>query len=183
MAKHFGWGMIMRIWAAGILAAGLLISGAASASAIIPPPKPKDAGPQVFHYTLTFSGTSKADKAGTHIDVRSVAKLPRTFDRTIAGGQNTVSFKSYVTLRKKQPGTFYEKGTIIFGSGTLMFKTAAPGTMAPSPAAGMDAGHVIWQVTGGTGAFTGASGTIASVFTSREDGSLTDSHAGVIFLK
>lgn len=173
----------MRIWTAGILVAGLLASGAAFASAVIPPPKPKDAGPQIFRYALIFTGKATPDKAGTHFTARTSVKLPRTFNRTIAGGLNTASFQSLVTLRKKQPGTFYEKGTITFGSGTLIFKPTTPGTMGPSPAAGVNSGHVIWRVTGGTGAFVGASGTIASVFTSREDGSLTDTQAAVIFLK
>lgn len=173
----------MRVWTLGIVVVGLLMSGTGFAAEPLATIRPKDTGPHIFRYMLTFSGKATPDKAGTHFDVSSSAKLSRNFDRTIADGQDTASFHSSVTLRKKQPSSFYEKGTITFGSGTLMFTSVAPGTMSSSPAPGMNYGHVVWQVSGGTGTFAGASGYIASVFTSKEDGSLSDSHAGVIFLK
>ena len=136
-----------------------------------------------FRYTLTFSGAGKPDKNGVHFDAKASAKLPGTFDASVAGESNLATFHSLVTVRKKAPGTFWEKGTITFGNGTVMFKTAGPGTIGPSPLPGTQAGYVVWKVTGGTGVFANASGYITSNSTDGPNSTIRDTQAGVIFLK
>ncbi|HEY3189744.1 MAG TPA: hypothetical protein VGJ70_19800, partial [Solirubrobacteraceae bacterium] len=53
-------------------------------------------------------------------------------------------------------GSFVEDGTITYGSaGAITFDTIGRGWAAPGPKPGWVLGGVLWNVTGGTGRFTG----------------------------
>jgi len=55
--------------------------------------------------------------------------------------------------------------------------------LGKSPEATLQHGSVMWQVDGGEGQFTGASGIITSNFTLGATGEVTDNHFGVIFVR
>ena len=85
-----------------------------------------------------------------------------------------VSFKSDVELTKDG---FNETGTITYaGRGSLTFDTVGVGYMTQSPTAGLSYGAVVWNVTGGDGEFSGATGVITSNFSFSEDGKIVDDH-------
>ncbi len=78
---------------------------------------------------------------------------------------------------------FDEVGTISFGNGnTLRFRSAVAGTLGVSSDPGLRHGTVAWDVDGGAGSFTGATGRIVSNFLLSDTGDLTDHHLGVLFL-
>ena len=81
-------------------------------------------------------------------------------------------------------GSFREQGTITFNSGSdLHFRTLGTGSLVPSPTPGVRHGTVTWELDGGSGRFAEASGRITSSFTLTDDGDVTDSQDGLIFLR
>ncbi len=80
-------------------------------------------------------------------------------------------------------GSFVEDGTIAYGSaGTVVFETIGRGWVAPSPRPGWVIGGVVWTITSGDGAFTGARGLITSNFTVSADGEVIDNHFARLYL-
>ena len=81
---------------------------------------------------------------------------------------------------------FTEEGSVTFGDGdtTLQFVTIDKGVLQPEVTAdGFNRGSIMWQVTKGTGAFTGAVGLITSNFlVNLETEELIDHHTVVIDL-
>lgn len=78
---------------------------------------------------------------------------------------------------------FEEVGTISFGNGNaLRFRTTGTGSLERSSDPALRHGTAAWEVDGGAGAFTGASGRIVSNFLLSESGDLTDHQLGVLFL-
>jgi hypothetical protein len=85
---------------------------------------------------------------------------------------------------------FFETGTVDFGGGaTLAYATIGTGVLGDCADPAYKAGTVMWRVTGGTGAFAGATGTITSNFLLGFDAGksaltseLIDHHFGVVFL-
>jgi hypothetical protein len=97
----------------------------------------------------------------------------------VDGGEAT--FASEVTFTGET--SFQEIGTIAFGAGHLLrFSTIGSGYLGASPDPAHKHGSVMWQVEGGEGQFTGASGLITSNFFVGEDLAITDHHFGVLFL-
>jgi hypothetical protein len=79
--------------------------------------------------------------------------------------------------------TFLESGRIRYGSaGTVTFRTVGEGVRGPSPIPGLVHGVVLWEVTGGDGAFTGATGLITSNFTVSSEGEVLDDQLAHLFL-
>ena len=90
-----------------------------------------------------------------------------------------VSFKSDVELTNDG---FNETGTISYaGRGSLKFVTVGVGYLTQNPIAGLNYGAVVWNVTGGDGEFSGATGLITSNFSFSEDGKIVDDHYVRIF--
>ncbi len=82
--------------------------------------------------------------------------------------------------------TFRESGTITFKGDSpsqLAFDTIGEGTvLGPVPGDKLTHGVVNWRITGGTGQFEGASGTISSSFLFDPDGTLFDNHLALVWL-
>ena len=82
--------------------------------------------------------------------------------------------------------TFRESGTITFkgaASSQLSFDTVGEGTvLGPVPGGKLTHGVVNWRITGGTGQFEGASGTISSSFLFDSRGGLVDNHLALVWL-
>ena len=79
--------------------------------------------------------------------------------------------------------SFEEVGTISFGNGNaLRFRSAGIGTLRASQDPHLRHGTVTWDIDGGAGAFTHASGRIVSNFLLADTGELTDHQLGVLFL-
>jgi len=98
---------------------------------------------------------------------------------TPGGGQAT--FESRVVVNAD--GSFDENGTITYGSlAAVEFKTLGKGYISPSGIEGLQRGGVLWEVTRGTGQFTGATGVITSNFTVAADGKVVDNQFAVLFL-
>ena len=97
----------------------------------------------------------------------------------LGGGQAT--FASRVAVNAD--GSFDETGTITYGSlGSVEFRTLGKGYMFPSGIEGLQRGGVLWEVTGGTGQFAGATGVITSNFSVSSDGKVVDNHFAVLYL-
>ena len=142
-------------------------------------------------FVLQFHG-SAAPIAGSAqtLEARTTAAT-QTF-RTVLGadgiqavleapGGGYAAFTSRVVVNSD--GTFDETGTITFGSlGTVEFKTLRKGYMFPSGIEGLQPGGVLWEVTRGTGQFTGATGVITSNFSVSSDGTVVDNHFAVFYL-
>ena len=80
-------------------------------------------------------------------------------------------------------GTFVEDGRITYGAaGAVTFETIGRGWVAPAPRAGWVVGGVLWTITAGDGAFTGARGLITSNFTVSADGEVVDNHFARLYL-
>jgi hypothetical protein len=74
-------------------------------------------------------------------------------------------------------GTFVEDGTIMYGAaGAITFATDGRGRVMPASQPGAVHGAVIWTITGGAGAFAGASGFITSNFAVSATGEVVDYH-------
>lgn len=96
-------------------------------------------------------------------------------------GGATASFESEVQITGE--GTFKEWGSITYGSaGRVRFTTLGQGLLGPSGIDGLQRGAVIWEVSGGEGAFSGASGLITSNFSVDGAGAVTDNHVAQLFL-
>lgn len=82
--------------------------------------------------------------------------------------------------------TFRESGTITFKddvSSQLSFDTIGEGTvLGPVPGGKLTHGVVNWRITGGTGKFEGASGTISSSFLFDPHDALVDNHLALVWL-
>src|SRR6266446_8290829 len=97
----------------------------------------------------------------------------------LGGGQAT--FASRVVVNAD--GSFDETGTITYGNlGAVEFRTLGKGYMFPSGIEGLQRGGVLWEVTGGTGQFAGATGVITSNFSVSSDGKVVDNHFAVLYL-
>jgi len=80
-------------------------------------------------------------------------------------------------------GTFVESGRIHYGAaGSLTFRTVGHGVRGPSGIPGRTVGAVIWEVTGGDGAFAGATGLITSNFTVEATGEVVDDQIARLLL-
>ena len=96
-------------------------------------------------------------------------------------GGATASFESEVQMLGD--GAFKEWGSITYGSaGRVRFTTLGQGLIGASGIAGLQRGAVIWEVTGGDGAFAGASGLITSNFSVDGAGAVVDSQFAQFFL-
>jgi hypothetical protein len=80
-------------------------------------------------------------------------------------------------------GTFVEDGTIAYGTaGSVRFETVGRGWVGPAARSGWVVGGVVWTITGGDGAFSGARGLITSNFTVSADGEVVDDHFARLYL-
>ena len=96
-------------------------------------------------------------------------------------GGAAASFESEVQITGE--GTFKEWGSITYGSaGRVRFTTVGQGLLGPSGIEGLQRGAVIWEVTGGDGAFAGAHGLITSNFSVDGAGAVIDNHVAQFFL-
>jgi len=98
-----------------------------------------------------------------------------------ADSGGSAKFESDVEIVSE--GTFIENGRIEYGgAGAVTFRTVGRGVLAPSPMAGLQRGAVIWEVTGGTGQLSEATGLITSNFTVGTAGEVTDDHFARLFI-
>ncbi len=96
-------------------------------------------------------------------------------------GPETATLEAEVRLTGER--TFVESGRIRYGeAGAITFRTVGEGVRGPSPVAGLVHGAVVWEVTGGDGAFAGARGLITSNFTVDAGGEVIDDHLAHLFL-
>ena len=97
----------------------------------------------------------------------------------VAGGSATLEADVQMTGER----TFVESGRIRYGAaGAVTFRTVGEGLRGPSPIAGLVHGVVLWEVTGGEGAFAGATGLITSNFTVDAAGEVIDDQMARLYL-
>jgi hypothetical protein len=132
-------------------------------------------------YQLLFEGkASPEDEMGTVMRVEARAPLDTRIDPIFSEGAPQAILTA--TVEPDEYGGFRESGEIVFGGGTLRYSTEGEGRLGDSPDPTLQQGGVIFHIEGGTGAFEGASGNIASVFTVSENAEVRDSQSAVIFL-
>src|SRR5262245_35406142 len=80
-------------------------------------------------------------------------------------------------------GTFTVAGTVKYGpAGKVNFHTVGRGFLGPTGVDGLRQGAVIWQITGGEGQFSGATGLVTSNFSVTSEGEMVDNQIAQIFL-
>lgn len=80
--------------------------------------------------------------------------------------------------------TFHVAGVIHFRSDhSVRFRTVGPGYLIPRIDSQRLQGGSLWQVEGGTGQFTGASGLITSKFSISDTGEISDHQCGVLMIE
>lgn len=85
-------------------------------------------------------------------------------------------------LRLNEDGSLVQAGEISFGrDDAITFR--AGGTLGPSPNSGLRHGTAVFEVTGGRGRLTGASGFVTSNFLLADTGALTDHHLVLLFVQ
>ncbi|HSF32734.1 MAG TPA: hypothetical protein VLK82_19960 [Candidatus Tectomicrobia bacterium] len=142
-------------------------------------------------FVLQFQG-SASPVAGSSQTLQAQTTAANQTFRTVLGadgiqatleapGGGHAAFASRVVVNAD--GTFDETGTITYGNlGAVEFRTLGRGYMFPSGIEGLQRGGVLWEVTGGTGRFTGATGVITSNFSVGSDGKVVDNHFAVLYL-
>lgn len=132
-------------------------------------------------YQLVFDGkVSPEDEMGTVMRVETRASFTPGTDAIFCTGAPLAVLTAVV--EPDDFGGFRETGEIVFGGGTLHFATEGEGRINDSAISTHQLGSALLRIEGGTGAFAGASGTIASVFTVSENAEMRDSQSAVIFL-
>jgi hypothetical protein len=143
---------------------------------------------QLF-FALQFRGTASALASG-NLQAKTTAR-GQVLRTALEGSGVSVgleelagpsaSFESEVQITGQ--GTFTEWGSITYGSaGRVRFTTLGQGVLGPSGIEGLQRGAVIWEITGGDGAFAGASGLITSNFSVDGAGAVIDNHVAQLFL-
>lgn len=145
----------------------------------------------VLVFALQFKGTAapSADADGK-LSARTTARgqIHRTTlgaagvqGRVQSAAGASASFHSEIEVG--DGGAFLESGRIRYGrAGSLTFQTVGRGTLGPSGLEEIQQGAVIWEVTGGDGAFAGATGLITSNFTVDAQGKVVDNQFAQLFL-
>ncbi|HEY3064851.1 MAG TPA: hypothetical protein VGL09_03620 [Methylomirabilota bacterium] len=140
-------------------------------------------------FALEFRGHAAAGPDGTR---RAKTVAPSQALTTILGAQGVRAEVKALdggrailesAVERFPDGTFVEDGTITYGgAGAVTFVTVGRGTVRPAPIAGWTSGVVMWTVTGGAGAFEGATGFITSNFTVSVAGEVIDHHVARLYL-
>lgn len=135
-----------------------------------------------IRYQLIFDGkVSPEDEMGTVMRVETRASFTSQTDPLFTTGAPQAVLTANV--EPDDFGGFREAGEIVFGGGTISFTTEGDGHIGDSSIVTHQLGSSLLRIESGTGAFTGATGTIASVFTVSENAQIRDSQSAVIFLK
>lgn len=142
---------------------------------------------QVF-FALQFRGSASALPSG-NLQARTTARGQVLRAVLAAGGVSTTideldgpsaSFESEVQITGE--GTFKEWGSIAYANaGRVRFTTVGQGVLGPSGIEGLQRGAVIWEITGGDGAFAGVRGLITSNFSVDGAGAVVDNHVAQLF--
>ena len=140
-------------------------------------------------FALEFRGTAGAGADGTR---RARSTAPSQTLTTVLGGAGVHAQTKPLDgehavlesiVERFPDGSFVEDGTITYGpAGSVTFATIGRGTVAPAPVDGWTSGAVVWTVTGGRGAFAGATGLITSNFTVSAQGEVVDHHVARLYL-
>ena len=170
---------------AGVISAGAdfdnSVSGCQRRNGLAVSREPLDQEGSPMHpvvFTLQFRG-SAAPVPGTQGKVsaktarsqvhRTTLEKTGVQSRVEAGSGNPGRFESEVQMTGA--GTFVESGRITYGrAAALTFRTVGQGLIGASGIEGYQRGAVIWEVTGGEGRFTGATGLITSNFSVGSEG-------------
>ena len=132
-------------------------------------------------YQLLFEGkVSPEDEMGSLMRVETRASFSLLTDDIFSTGAPQAVLNAIV--EPDTFGGFRQSGEIVFGGGTLIFASESEGQIGDSADPLLQQGSVLFRIENGTGAFEGASGTIASVFTVSENAEMRDSQCAVIFL-
>ena len=138
--------------------------------------------PREIRYQLTFEGkASPEDEMGSRMNVEVEAILQHGMvDADVAGGAATA--RSVAVVENDDYGGFSESGEIVFGGGSLFYRSTGEGHLGETPDPAVQLGQVVFKVERGTGIFMGATGFITSAFTVDENGRVRDSQSAVVFV-
>lgn len=128
----------------------------------------------VERFTLSLRG--KATPEDDMGEVMLVDGMGLITEGTYAGA---VRFQGRVETESES--SFRETGELDLAAGKVFFESDGSGTLVPSPVDGLQLGRVCWRITGGTGAFDGATGQLLSNFTVSEEAVVEDAIAAIIF--
>ncbi|MFZ3035152.1 MAG: hypothetical protein WA138_14205 [Parvibaculum sp.] len=133
-------------------------------------------------YQLVFDGkVSPEDEMGSVMRLETRASFAPDTHAVFSTGAPMAVLTAAV--EPDDFGGFRETGEIVFGGGSLSFTTEGEGRIGDSAIPTHQLGSVLLCIESGTGAFAGATGTVASVFTVSENAEMRDSQSAVIFLE
>ncbi len=134
-----------------------------------------------IRYQLLFEGrVTPDDEMGVSMSLEARARFTGTAEAVFAEGAPQAVYKAQV--ENAPDGSFSINGTLLFGGGTLTVEGEESRLLIEVPGEPVHLATFSLRITAGSGAFAGAKGRIASVFTVGEDGSFRDSQSGVVFL-
>ncbi len=134
----------------------------------------------VFRYHLRFDGkVSPQDEMGEQMGVEAEATVGAGFDAAIGAEGTRAMFDALVV--NDMDGSFTLQGEVTLAGGTLAVSTYRPSSLEESPDPTIQRGTAECRIDSGTGAFSGASGTITLNFTVDEDARFTDLQTGLVF--
>lgn len=139
----------------------------------------------VYRYHLQFDGkVSPQDEMGEQMGIEAQAKIGSGldgggFDATIGVEGSIAKFDALVM--NDMDGSFTLQGEVTLAGGSLSISTYRPSSLEESPDPAIQRGTAECHIDSGTGAFSGASGTITLNFTVDEDARFTDLQTGLIF--
>ncbi len=135
----------------------------------------------VFRYHLRFDGkVSPQDEMGEQMGIEAESTVGTGFDAAIGAEGSRGKFDALVV--NDMDGSFTLQGEVTLSGGTLTISTYRPSSLEESPDPAIQRGTAECRIDGGTGAFSGASGTITLNFTVDEDARFTDLQTGLVFV-
>lgn len=134
----------------------------------------------VYRYALTFEGkVSPHDEMGEQMGLEASATLGLGLDPAIGAEGATVRFDALIS--NDPDGSFSLQGEVTLGGGSLSIATVRPGVLEETPDTSLQHGVAECSITGGSGSFSGATGTMVMNFTVDDKARFVDAQTGVVF--
>ena len=132
----------------------------------------------IYRGTVLFAGGGETVEGST-VDVRGAGEVKLGVLGSDIETVHRAELRTIVTRPDpKDPGVFEESGKItVDDMGSIFIETLEPGGDGPAVDPGWIRGYAVFRITGGDGAFDGASGYVTTNFSLDPDGLMYDSES------
>jgi len=134
----------------------------------------------VYRYALTFEGkVSPHDDMGEQMGLEASTTLGAGLDPAIGAEGATARFDALIT--NDADGSFTLQGEVTLGGGSLSIASVQPGALEKTSDASLQHGVAECTITGGSGSFSGATGTMVMNFTVDDKARFVNVQSAVVF--